>query len=325
MPDAFVLAIHGGAGTLSPESMTQSLETAIHSGLRTALIAGYNVLASGGPALDAVVMAVMELEDDPNFNAGVGTVFDADGKQEMDAAVMDGRSRRAGAVLAINGPRNPVQGALAVMEHYTHPTILIGDDALDFCRERGMPFEDEGYFQTERRWRELQARLRRSQAGELAPREGAERQGTVGAVALDSKGGLAAATSAGGTSAKVSRRVGDSPLLGSASWADSHRAISATGDPEHFIRSALAHTVCDRIRSRQMSLAEAADSVVADIGARGGSGGLIAIDASGRVTMPFNARGMYRGTVHGDGVVSTALYREAPLRGKIGATSARAA
>ena len=230
-----------------------------------------------------------------------------------------------GAVLGICGPRNPVQGALAVMEHFTEPTLLAGNEAMEFCRERGMPFEDESYFQTERRWREYQARLRRSQAGELAPRENAERQGTIGAVAVDRSGGLAAATSAGGTSVRLARRAGDSPLLGSAAWADSHRAISATGDPEHFIRSTLAHDVCDRIRVRQISLAQAADSVVADIGARGGSGGLIAVDLAGRVTMPFNARGMYRGTVHSDEIVSTAIYRESPRRSRIGAAAVHAA
>ena len=311
MQGQFVLAVHGGAGTLAPEIMTDAIEQVLHSGLRAALKAGHQVLAAGGPAIDAVVTAVAVLEDDPLFNAGYGAVFNAAGRQEMDAAVMDGRTRAAGAVACVCGPRNPVLAARAVMDHSPH-VLLVGEGAHEFLRQQGVAFENPDYFQTERRWRALQDKLGMQRAGKLAPLDDADRHGTVGAVAMDARGSLAAATSTGGITAKLPGRIGDSPLIGAGTWASEHCAVSATGDGEHFIRAAMAHEVCARIQHAGQSVLEAAEQVIAEVGSHGGSGGLIALDAAGRLAMPFNARGMYRGCIDSRGKGQTAIYREQP-------------
>jgi beta-aspartyl-peptidase (threonine type) len=313
MVGKFVLAVHGGAGTLAPEIVTAGLEQSIHNALRKALRAGNKILAAGGPAIDAVTAAVVVLEDDPLFNAGHGAVFNAAGRQEMDAAVMDGATRGAGAVAGICGPRNPVLAARAVMEHSSH-IMMIGEGAMQFARDCGLPFEDEEYFQTERRWRALQSKLGDQRAGNIAPLDDADRHGTVGAVAMDMRGGLASATSTGGTTAKLPGRVGDSPLIGAGTWASDLVAVSATGDGEHFIRVGVGHEINARLRYAGQSVEVAAEDVIAEVGRRGGSGGLIAVDASGRVAMPFNGRGMYRGTIDESGVGHTAIYRDMPRR-----------
>ena len=305
----FVLAVHGGAGTLAPELMTAQIEQSLHAGLRAALWAGHKVLAAAGQAVDAVAAAVMALEDNPHFNAGNGSVFNAAGKQEMDAAIMDGRSGSAGSVAGICGPRNPVLAAMTVMTHSPH-VMMVGQGAQEFLRARGLAFEDEEYFQTERRWRSLQDKLKGQRNGNIAPLDDADRHGTVGAVALDMEGGLAAATSTGGVTAKLPGRVGDSPLVGAGTWATTTCAVSATGDGEHFIRVGVAHEICARIRFAGQTVTEAADIVLGEVGKRGGSGGLIAVDALGRVAMPFNARGMYRGTIDERGIGHTAIYRD---------------
>lgn len=317
MMDRFGLAIHGGAGTVSPEIMSARLEQTLHGGLRAALAAGYKVLRAGGPALDAVAAAVMVLEDDPQFNAGHGAVFNADGKQEMDAALMDGRTGQAGAVAGICGPRNPVLAARTVMEQSPH-ILLVAEGALDFLRDHGVPFEEQDYFQTAHRWQALQRKLEHQRNGRIAPLDDADRHGTVGAVAMDAQGGLAAATSTGGVTAKLPGRVGDSPLIGAGTWACHDCAVSATGDGEYFVRVVVAHEICARIRLAGQSVSDAAEAVLAEVGRRGGSGGLIAIDAQGQVAMPFNARGMYRGTVDATGVGHTAIYRDLPWRFELG-------
>ena len=313
MAGRYTLAVHGGAGTLAPELMTVSLEQSLHAGLRAALWAGNRVLAANGAAVDAVAAAVMSLEDNPHFNAGHGSVFNAAGKQEMDAAIMDGRSRAAGAVAGICGPRNPVLAAKAVMEQSPH-VMMIGDGAMDFLREKGFAFEEEEYFQTERRWRALRDKLDGQRAGNIRPLDDADRHGTVGAVAMDMSGGLAAATSTGGITAKLPGRVGDSPLIGAGSWASDTCAVSATGDGEHFIRVGVGHEVCARMRFTGQSVAAAAEDVIAEVGRFGGSGGLIAVNAAGQVAMPFNARGMYRGMLDSTGAGHTGIYRDAPRR-----------
>ncbi len=311
MAGSFALAVHGGAGTLAPELITTKLEQSLHDHLRAALLAGNKVLSGGGKAVEAVAAAVVVLEDSPHFNAGHGSVFNAAGKQEMDAAIMDGRTRAAGAVAAICGPRNPVLAARAVMDRSPH-VMMIGEGACRFLREQGVAFEDADYFQTERRWRSLQDKLRGQRAGDIRPLDDADRHGTVGAVAIDVWGGLAAATSTGGVTAKLPGRVGDSPLIGAGTWASDLCAVSATGDGEHFIRVGVGHDVCARIRYAGQTVAEAADAAIAEVGRLGGSGGLIAVDAAGRIAMPFNARGMYRGMIDSTGVGSTAIYRDAP-------------
>ena len=297
------LALHGGAGTISPETMTPELERATRAGLVTALAAGHRVLAAGGPALDAVTAAVMALEDDPLFNAGHGAVFTSGGMQEMDACAMDGRTQRVGAVAGICGPRHPIQAARAVMDRSPH-VLLAGPGAEAWLREQGVDFADAAYFHTDRRWAALQAVL----AARGGPLSDADRHGTVGAVARDASGGLAAATSTGGMTGKRPGRIGDTPLPGTGTWADTACAMSATGHGESFIRAAAGHEISARMRLAGQSLEAATEAVLAAVAAYGGDGGLVAVDAAGHVAMPFNSRGMYRGMVGVDGVCWTGIY-----------------
>jgi beta-aspartyl-peptidase (threonine type) len=305
----FSLAIHGGAGTIRPEAMTPQAETDYHAGLAAALRYGHRGLAGGGSALDAVTAAVVALEDDPQFNAGRGAVYTSAGTHEMDAAVMDGRDRAAGAVAGIAGPRNPVLAARAVMEKSEH-VLLIGAGAEAFCREQGIAFAQAGYFDTDRRWAALQTELERRRRAAADMRDEAARHGTVGAVARDGAGNLAAATSTGGMTAKLPGRVGDCPVFGAGTWADDSCAVSATGHGEYFIRHAAAHDLASRMRYLGETLEQAATRVVAELGGHGGSGGLIAVDAAGGIALPFNSTGMYRGRIGPDGVPLTAIYRE---------------
>ncbi len=306
------LALHGGAGTIRRESMTPALEAAHHAGLRTALLAGHAVLAAGGSALDAVTQAVMALEDDPLFNAGHGAVFTAAGRLELDAAIMDGRTRAAGAVAGIVGPRNPVLAARAVMER-SGAVLLVGEGALDFLRTQDLVFEPEEYFRTERRWQALQTELERRRLDAPDTRDDAARHGTVGAVACDSRGDLAAATSTGGMTAKRPGRVGDCPVFGAGTWAQNGAcAVSCTGTGEVFIRHAAAHEIAARIRLGGQTLDRAAAAVVAELLADGGDGGLVAIDSDGAIAMPFNSKGMYRGAIGPAGQPRTAIYSEQP-------------
>jgi beta-aspartyl-peptidase (threonine type) len=313
MMETFTLAIHGGAGTMRPEAMTPEAEVQYHAGLRDSLKAGHQVLAAGGTALDGVTAAVMALEDNPLFNAGRGAVFTRAGVQEMDAAVMRGQDRAAGTVAGISGPRNPIQAARAVMEQSEH-VLLVGQGALDFCRQHGIAFAPPAYFHTPGRWQALQNELARQAAPSPDTRDDAAKHGTVGAVARDRHGNLAAATSTGGMTAKLPGRIGDSPIFGAGTWADNETcAISATGHGEYFIRWAAAHEISARMRHRGEALEAAAATVVDELGKLGGSGGLIAIDATGRVSLPFNCQGMYRGIIGTDGIARTGIYRD-PLR-----------
>ncbi|RKK02593.1 isoaspartyl peptidase/L-asparaginase [Pseudoroseomonas wenyumeiae] len=315
MTDTFALAIHGGAGTIRRDSMTPEAEAQYHAGLRDSLRAGHAVLAAGGTAIDAVTAAVMSLEDNPLFNAGRGAVFTRAGVQEMDAAVMRGEDRAAGAVAGIMGPRNPVQAARAVMERSEH-VLLVGEGALEFCRAQGVTFAPEEYFYTERRWQTLKDELARQASAAADTRDDEAKHGTVGAVARDRFGNVAAATSTGGMTAKLPGRVGDSPVFGAGTWAENETcAISATGHGEYFIRWAAAHDIASRMRYRGDTLEVAAETVVEELGKIGGSGGLIAIDAAGRVSLPFNSSGMYRGTIAADGVAWTGIHREALQKG----------
>lgn len=285
--------------------MSPEREALYHAGLRQALAAGHAILADGGSALDAVTAAVVALEEEPLFNAGRGAVFTAAGTQEMDAAVMEGRARRAGAVAGIFGPKNPVLAARAVMEHTQH-VLLAGDGALALCRAQGLPFAEPGYFHTEPRWQALQETLRGIPGGDEA-----RRHGTVGAVARDRHGDLAAATSTGGTTGKLPGRVGDSPLIGAGTFADNATcAVSATGHGELFIRYVAAHEIAARIAHRGQTLPAAARSVIEELGRLGGSGGVVAVGADAQVALPFNCEGMYRGYVKSDGIVYTAIYDE---------------
>ncbi|HYM72770.1 MAG TPA: isoaspartyl peptidase/L-asparaginase, partial [Stellaceae bacterium] len=253
----FALAVHGGAGTLRRGDMTAEREARYRAGVAAALVAGRAILADGGSALDAVTAAVCALEDDPLFNAGRGAVFTRAGTQEMDAAVMEGRDRRAGAVAGIFGPRNPVRAARAVMELTPH-VLLVGEGAMAFCRAAGLAFEERSYFFTEARRQALAATLAQEAEGR-ADADESRRHGTVGAVARDRAGDLAAATSTGGMTAKYPGRVGDSPIIGAGTYADNATcAVSATGHGEVFIRYAAAHDVAARIGHKGQPLAEAA-------------------------------------------------------------------
>ncbi|MGC9221561.1 MAG: isoaspartyl peptidase/L-asparaginase family protein [Solirubrobacteraceae bacterium] len=306
----FSLAIHGGAGALSPSSLTPELEAGYRTGLAAALTAGWRLLVGGGSAVGAVTQAVVVLEDNPLFNAGRGAVFTSSGEVQLDAAVMDGLDRSAGAVAAVVGPRNPVLAARAVMEH-SDAVLLAGEGAVSFCRAQGIAFENPDYFYTERRWEALRRELQRRERGGPDDRDDADRHGTVGAVARDCHGNLAAATSTGGLTAKAPGRVGDSPVFGAGTWAENGTcAISATGAGEVFIRYGAAHEIAARVRIGGQTLAKAAEDVVAELLEASGDGGLVAVDATGRVAMPFNCQGMYRGVIGADGIARTAIYRE---------------
>ena len=279
---------------MARRKMTPALAARYQQALGEALDAGHAVLANGGTALDAVCAAVVELEDDALFNAGRGACYNTDERHELDAALMDGATRRAGAVAAVSRIRNPVLAARAVMEQSRH-VLLVGHGAERFARERGVRMAPASYFATRSRL----AALRRRVAGH---------HGTVGAVALDADGRLAAATSTGGYTGKLPGRVGDSPLIGAGTYADELCAVSCTGLGEAFIRAVAAHDVSARMRYRREELSAASGAAVAQIAALGGDGGLIAVDRRGNIVMPFNSEGMYRGAIDRRGRRSIAIY-----------------
>jgi isoaspartyl peptidase/L-asparaginase-like protein (Ntn-hydrolase superfamily) len=296
-----ILAIHGGTG-IARSALGDRLEAQYREGLSAALSAGLAAARGGGSSLDMVEAAVRSLEDCPLFNAGRGSVFNREGQIEMDAAVMDGASRRAGAVAVVSRLKNPVSAARAVMEKSRH-VLLAGAGAEQFASEQGAELAAPEYFRTDRRWNDLQAWLaKEKQAG--------HEHGTVGAVALDAQGNLAAATSTGGMIGKLPGRVGDSPLIGAGTYADNRAcAVSGTGHGEFFIRFAVAHDITARMRCLGESVEAAALAVIAGEFARaGGEGGVIALDAQGRVAMPYNSPGLYRGFALADGTLKTFLY-----------------
>ncbi len=298
------LAIHGGAGVVEPGSLTPEKDKAYRAGLNAALEAGARVLRSGGASLDAVEAAVRVLEDDPLFNAGKGAVFTAEGHNELDASIMDGRTRQAGAVAGVTRTRNPVSLARAVMEKSKH-VMLAGPGADAFSLQQGLEQADPSYFRTEERWQQfLQWR---DKTGGLIDRTHA--YGTVGAVALDQSGHLAAATSTGGITGKRWGRVGDSPIIGAGTYAeDKICAVSATGDGEFFIRGSAARQIRDRMAWHAESVQSASDNTIADIGTLGGEGAVIAMDAQGHVAFSMNSVGMYRATIGSATSAHTAIY-----------------
>jgi len=300
------IAVHGGAGALSPADLTPDSERAYRDGLGRALRAGSAVLSRGAPSLDAVIAAVQVLEDDPLFNAGRGAVLSAAGAAELDASLMDGRDLRAGAVTGLRHVRSPIELARRVMDHSPH-VMLAGPGAEEFALEQGMVPVPNSHFVTERRLRELERHLQ----GEAASGE-ESLMGTVGAVALDDGGNLAAATSTGGMTGKRWGRVGDSPLIGAGTYAANDCcAVSATGHGEYFIRAAVAHEIASLIRYRGLDVVAAADEVVMrQLVALGGSGGVIAVGRDGRIAMPFNSAGMLRGAMDSRGLFVTGLLRE---------------
>lgn len=299
------IVVHGGAGVIERSRMTGDVERGYRAGLEAALAAGASALAAGGSSLDAVIAAVSVLEDDALFNAGRGAVFTSDGRNELDAAVMDGATLRAGAVALLTTVKNPVQLARAVMERTPH-VLLAGAGAESIARDAGLAIVEPSWFFTERRWQALQ---RVKQAARTASE--AEKHGTVGAVALDRNGNLAAATSTGGRNGKLPGRISDSALIGAGTYANNATAaISCTGEGEYFIRAAAAHAVSALIELGGWSVERAAEHVVGEVARLGGSGGLIALDRHGTIAMPFNTQGMYRGYATGEGVRSVAIFAE---------------
>lgn len=304
----FGIAIHAGAGSLPRAEMSRERELEYRAGLARALDAGYSVLEGGGSSLDAVTRAVVVLEDDPLFNAGRGSVFTADGRNELDAAIMDGRTLKAGAGCGVTHVRNPVELARAVMDRSPY-VMLYGAGAEEFALENGFALVPRGYFHTAERWRQLE-RIRAGEDGLSAFT--ISHVGTVGAVALDTGGALAAATSTGGMTGKRYNRIGDSPIIGAGTYADDRGcAVSATGHGEMFIRAAVAHDICARMRHGGRTLAEAVSEVVhGELPAIHGEGGVIAIDARGGIEMEFNSQGMFRAGISAGGKARIAIYRD---------------
>ena len=307
------LVIHGGAGTLLRENISEQEEREYNEALAAALEAGYSVLTAGGSAVDAVETTLRLMEDSPLFNAGKGAVFTAEGRNELDAAIMDGSSMEAGAVAGVTTIKHPITAARAVMEQTQH-VLLAGEGADGFARSVGIETVDPAYFFTERRWQAMQRALARDQESSAAVTGagggGGGHFGTVGAVALDNEGRLAAGTSTGGMTYKKHGRVGDSPIIGAGTYANAGCAISATGHGEFFIRYAVAHDICARLRDSDLSIEEAAQQVVMGVLVEaGGEGGVIALDHLGNPALVFNSSGMYRGWILGDGEPHTAIYR----------------
>jgi beta-aspartyl-peptidase (threonine type) len=300
----WALAIHGGAGVIERGSLTLDQERAYRASLLAALDAGSAVLNRGGTSLDAVEAVIRVLEDDPRFNAGRGAVFTAEGRNELDASIMDGQSRRAGAVAGVTRTRHPISLARAVMDKSRH-VMLAREGADQFSVEQGLEQVDPSWFRTELRWQQL-LDWRRDHAQISDPTHS---RGTVGAVALDAHGHLAAGTSTGGMTGKRWGRIGDSPVIGAGTYAaDGNCAVSATGSGEFFIRASAARQVCDRIAWLKTDVQAAADATIADIGAIGGDGGLIAMDGAGRIAFAMNSSGMYRGWVTSAAPRGTAIY-----------------
>lgn len=309
------IVIHGGAGVIRRESLTPQREAEVRAKMTEALQAGHAILARGGSSLDAVTAAIRILEDSPLFNAGKGAVFNHDGKNELDASIMDGTTRKAGAIAGVHHVKNPIELARKVMEKSPH-VMMVGEGAEAFAKQEGVELVPAEYFRTEERWEQLQKALEKEKASPQPPSSGRaatgdDKFGTVGAVALDQAGTLAAGTSTGGMTNKRFGRVGDAPIIGAGTYANPRCAVSATGHGEYFIRFTVARDICARLEYQDLPLLEAANSLVMDVLVKaGGEGGVIAMDSHGNVAMPFNSPGMYRGYMGPDGTPSVAIFRE---------------
>src|ERR1700674_2852109 len=304
----FGMAIHGGAGTLPRADMSADAERRYRAGLKEAIDAGFAELAAGGTSMDAVTRAVVLLEDNPLFNAGKGAAFTLDGRNELDASIMDGSTLKAGAICGVTRIRNPVQLARTVMEK-SEQVMLAGAGAEEFAAAQGFPFVPQSYFHTPERWMQLE-RIRAGDAGLSALT--ISHIGTVGAVAVDTLGRLAAATSTGGMTGKRYQRIGDSPIIGAGTYADNRScAVSATGHGEVFIRTVVAHDICARMRFGGRSIGAAVREVVlGELPPLGGEGGVIAIDARGEIAIEFNSEGMFRASRRQGEEVRIGIYAE---------------
>jgi beta-aspartyl-peptidase (threonine type) len=302
----WALVIHGGAGGPGRGNMPANLEKEYLDKLTEVLAAGGAVLSKGGSSLDAVETCIRMMEDSPLFNAGKGAVFTEEGKNEMDASIMDGKTLKAGAVAGVTTIKNPISAARAVMEKSKH-VMLIDGGAEKFAKEQGLEIVDPSYFFTKKRWDELQ-KVRQKET-EQKP-DSAKSHGTVGAVALDSYGNLAAGTSTGGMTNKMKGRIGDSPIIGAGTYANNETcAISATGHGEFFIRNVVAYDISALMEYKGLSLDSAAHSVIdRKLKSQGAEGGLIGLDKNGNITMPFNTKAMFRGSIRADGNARVEIY-----------------
>jgi L-asparaginase / beta-aspartyl-peptidase len=312
------LVIHGGAGAIKRSKLSIERGQAYTQALAQSLAAGYAVLKAGGSSIDAVIAAIVVMEDSPIFNAGKGSVFSHAGRNELEASIMDGSTRMAGAVAGVTTVRNPIRAAHVVMMKSTH-VMLMGHGAEIFAAEQGLEIVDPSYFYTQYRWEQLQKAIAEGRVlldhdvdPGTPPLGEDEKHGTVGAVALDRYGNLAAGTSTGGLTNKRDGRVGDSPIIGAGTYADNRSvAVSGTGTGEMFIRTAAAFNTAAQVRLQCMPIVEAADNTLAEIAAIGGEGGLIVLDAKGNYAMRFNTSGMYRGTIGNDGIACVGVLSEA--------------
>jgi beta-aspartyl-peptidase (threonine type) len=311
-------AIHGGAGTILKSEMSAEREKEYRAKLTEALMTGYGILKKGGAGLDAVEATIRIMEDSPLFNAGKGAVFTSAGTNELDASIMDGRTLKAGAVASLKHIKNPISLARLVMEKSKH-VMMVGDGAESFAKEQGVELVPASYFYTEDRWKTLQREKAAEEEKNKTPKKQerahaslpVHEYGTVGAVALDQNGNLAAGTSTGGISNKKWGRVGDSPIIGAGTYANNRTCgVSATGDGEYFIRSVVAHDLSALMEYKGLSLKEAADTVIEKVDKLGGKGGLITIDKDGHIAMSFSTAGMYRGHVGMDGQPIIEIYKD---------------
>ncbi len=296
-PPAYALVIHGGAGTILKKNMTPEKEKEYQDALNHALDIGEKILKEGGSSMDAVVETIKSMEDSPLFNAGKGAVFTNDGENRMDASIMEGSALHAGAIGGVSNVKHPIDGARAVLEKSVH-VLLTGVGAEQFCAEQGMEIVEPEYFYTERRWQSLQNILaKEKETGYITEVSEDSKFGTVGAVALDKNGQIVAGTSTGGMTNKKYDRIGDSPIIGAGTYANNKTCgVSCTGHGEYFIRYAVAHDVSAMMEYGNHTLDHAANHIINEkLLAAEGSGGLIALDAQGNISMPFNTAGMYRG------------------------------
>ncbi|MFI5252725.1 MAG: isoaspartyl peptidase/L-asparaginase family protein [Bacteroidota bacterium] len=305
------IVIHGGAGTILKNNMTPEREKEYIDKITEVLLAGDSVLQHGGSSLDAVETTIRMMEDSPLFNAGKGAVFTHDGTNELDASIMDGDSLKAGAVASVKHIKNPISLARMVMEKSPH-VMMVGDGAEKFATENGMQLVDQKYFYTKRRWDELQKTLNSKDTSKPYTDTTERKHGTVGCVALDKDGNLAAGTSTGGMTNKMYGRVGDSPIIGAGTYANNKTcAVSSTGWGEYFIRSVVAYDISALMEYKGLSVSDAANTVIMDkLTKAGGTGGVIALDRNGNIAMPFNTAGMYRAYIDENGKPVVKIYKD---------------
>jgi beta-aspartyl-peptidase (threonine type) len=308
-----ILVIHGGCGVITRKEMSDEREASFRSSLCRSLAAGWDVLARGGSSLDAVVAAIVVMEDDPNFNAGHGSAFHVDGGHELDASIMEGAKLHAGSVAASRRIKNPIKVVAELARRGSDPLMLAGEGADRWAREEGFAIVDNQYFSTDWRREALNSMQARKIVDQEALAPESDKHGTVGAVALDAAGHIAAGTSTGGYTAKRVGRVGDSPIIGAGTWADDRScAVSATGTGEFFFRRALAHEISARMIWGGQGVIEAADAMVMkELDGWAAGAGLVALDRRGNYCAPFNTEGMYRGVADAGGGIRVAVYREA--------------